>query len=83
MQTQAIKKSKDPVCGRRVDPAAHNLSTVFEQQAYYFCSRGCLDRFNQDRERFVRGSRRGLKGIWSRYLDRVQKATDGKPPCCH
>jgi YHS domain-containing protein len=80
---QAINKSKDPVCGRPLDPKAKNLSTVFDRQAYYFCSRDCLERFNRDRERFVRGPRRGLKGVWSRYLDRVQKATEGKPPCCH
>jgi len=23
------------------------------------------------------------KGVWGRYLDRLNKATGGKPPCCH
>jgi uncharacterized membrane protein len=23
------------------------------------------------------------KGLWGRYLDRLNKATGGKPPCCH
>jgi hypothetical protein len=23
------------------------------------------------------------KGLWRRYLDRLNKATGGRPPCCH
>lgn len=83
MELRSRKNKTDPVCGRKVDPAANNLSAVYDTHIFYFCSQGCLDRFNQDGEGFVRGTPKGLKGIWSRYLDRVQKATDGKPPCCH
>ena len=77
------KKKLDPVCGRRVDPDHSGFSTVCNQHSYHFCSRGCFDRFMQDGDRFEKHARQGIQGIWTRYLDRVQKATDGKPPCCH
>ena len=82
---QTIKKTKqtDPVCGLKINPQRSGYSTEYEQRLYFFCSRNCLDRFHQDSERFAKSGRRGLKGIWSRYIDRVSKATDGKPPCCH
>jgi YHS domain-containing protein len=77
------KNRTDPVCGLKVDPDRSGFSTVYKKHSYYFCSQGCFDRFMQDRGRFGQTAPRGLKGIWSRYIDRVQKATDGKPPCCH
>ena len=77
------KNRIDPVCGQKVDPDHSGFSTVHNKHFFYFCSQGCFDRFMQDRGRFEKQGRQGIRGIWSRYLDRVQKATDGKPPCCH
>ncbi len=73
----------DPVCGRELQTGGQYPSAVYDNNTYYFCSRSCLDRFRQDSERFVRPARKGLRGVWTRYLSRVRKATDGKPPCCH
>ncbi len=83
MKTITTTNQKDPVCGLKINPQRGGYSTEYEQRLYFFCSRDCLDRFHQDSERFAKAGRWGLKGIWSRYIDRVQKATDGKPPCCH
>ncbi len=80
MERQIHKMKTDPVCGRKVDPHASGFAAFYDQRDFYFCSQGCLDHFHQDGKRYAR---KGLRGLWSRYLDRVQKATDGKPPCCH
>jgi Cu+-exporting ATPase len=39
------KVAKDPVCGMRVDPAKAASSTTHEGKTYYFCSRGCAEKF--------------------------------------
>ena len=43
----------DPVCGMMVDVADARYRTVFEDRTYYFCSAGCLERFQRDPARFV------------------------------
>ncbi|MBL0712350.1 MAG: YHS domain-containing protein [Desulfosarcina sp.] len=83
MELHFKKKQTDPVCGQKVDPDRSDYTTVYNKHSYYFCSQVCLDRFAQDSGRYEQTTRSGVKGIWSRYLHRVQKATDGKPPCCH
>ena len=77
------KNRRDPVCGRKVEPEHSIFSTVYNAHPFYFCSQKCFDRFMQESGHFARKARKAKPGIWSRYLVRVQKATDGKPPCCH
>ena len=36
---------KDVVCGMLVDPATAAASTVYNGKTYYFCCKGCLERF--------------------------------------
>ena len=73
----------DPVCGIKVHPEQSAFSTIYAKSSYYFCSQACLDAFKRESERYHAGSKKASKGLWAKYLDRVQKATDGKPPCCH
>jgi xanthine dehydrogenase accessory factor len=50
----------DPVCGMTVDVASALYRSTFEDATYYFCSAGCLARFEEDPARFVasvRGTR--------------------------
>ena len=44
----------DPVCGMTVDPATAKLSAEHAGTRYYFCSGGCLAKFQADPEKFVR-----------------------------
>ena len=44
---------KDPVCGMSVDPAKAAGSHGHGGVTYYFCSRGCLDKFRQDPHRYL------------------------------
>ena len=49
----------DPVCGMTVDVADARYRTAHEGRTYYFCSAGCMERFEEDPARFaaaVRGT---------------------------
>ena len=45
--------AKDPVCRMSVDPATAAGSHSHGGVTYYFCSRGCLDKFRQDPHRYL------------------------------
>jgi P-type Cu+ transporter len=44
---------KDPVCNMDVDPATAAGSAEYEGQTYYFCSLGCVKRFNADPGKYL------------------------------
>jgi Cu+-exporting ATPase len=44
---------KDPVCNMNVDPATARGSSEYKGQTYYFCSPGCVTRFNADPEKYL------------------------------
>jgi YHS domain-containing protein len=78
--THRSKEMIDPVCGMRADSSSAPLAFDPQGRVYYFCSSTCRDEFQKDPERYA--AKR--KSRWSRYIDRVKKATDGKPmSCCH
>ena len=78
--THRSKEAVDPVCGMRADSSRAPLAFDARGRVYYFCSNTCRDEFQKNPERYAIKR----KGWWSRYLDRVRKATDGKPmSCCH
>ena len=43
----------DPVCGMTVQPSTAAGSHTFEGKTYYFCSKGCLDKFRADPARYL------------------------------
>jgi len=71
----------DPVCGMSVDPATAAARTCHEGVEVYFCAQGCKQAFDAHPGKYT-GPRK-KKGLWKRYLDRLNKATGGKPPACH
>jgi Cu+-exporting ATPase len=46
-------KQKDPVCGMQVDPQRAAGKAEHEGTTYYFCSKGCLERFVREPQRFL------------------------------
>src|SRR6266853_916299 len=44
---------KDPVCNMDVDPANARGPAEYKGQTYYFCSPGCLTRFNADPDKYL------------------------------
>jgi YHS domain-containing protein len=56
----------------------------FGSKIYYFCAEECRRAFMTDPKKYLKHSATNKKGVWKRYLDRLNKATGGKPPsCCH
>jgi Cu+-exporting ATPase len=44
---------RDPVCGMTVDPQQAPGSAVYQGQTYYFCSKGCVAKFQADAEKYL------------------------------
>jgi Cu+-exporting ATPase len=53
---------KDPVCGMEVEAASAAGSSVYHDQTYYFCSRGCKAAFDADPARYVGQAAHGGHG---------------------
>jgi Cu+-exporting ATPase len=43
----------DPVCGMQVDPARAAGTSQYQGQTYYFCSKGCVDKFRAAPEAYL------------------------------
>ena len=52
-QPVASTKSSIPYCGMTVDPARAAGHVDYQGQTYYFCGRGCTEKFRADPGRFV------------------------------
>jgi len=44
---------RDPVCGMQVDTRTARFRHQIAEATYYFCSRGCLDKFRADPDRYL------------------------------
>ncbi len=53
MPSEVTNPVHDPVCGMRVDPDNAEHYFEFEGQSYWFCCRGCLDRFRANPEAYL------------------------------
>ena len=76
----ATNKMIDPVCGMEVDPATAAAETCHDGIKVFFCAEGCREAFLADPERYAKPK---PKGVWQRFLARMEKATGGKPMSCH
>src|SRR5262249_42653125 len=47
------KIAKDPICGMNVDPTKAAAIIEFNGQPYYFCSKGCAAKFQQNPTKFL------------------------------
>jgi Cu+-exporting ATPase len=53
-RTNATAKiAKDPVCGMTVDPSKAAATVEFDRRPYYFCSKGCAAKFQQNPAKFL------------------------------
>jgi len=73
-------KMIDPVCGMEVDPSNAAVEACHEGTKVFFCAEECRDAFVANPERYTQPKR---KGVWQRFLARMEKATGGKPMKCH
>lgn len=72
----------DPVCGMKVDPQNSDIVSNYNKDIYYFCADACRIAFDHNPEKYLSDISAKPKGFWKRYLDRLNKATGGKPPKC-
>ncbi len=82
-QKDTTRKTIDPVCGMAVIAGTTDIVTTIKGQTYYFCAEGCRKAFEENRKKFLDPKPLKRKGIWGRYMDRLQKATGGKAQKCH
>ena len=54
MMAAPLGKEIDPVCGMSVNPESAAGKYDFDGKAYYFCSTGCLGKFKNDPESFLK-----------------------------
>ena len=71
----------DPVCGMLVKKDNAQAQTTLDGQVYYFCAAQCKRSFDANPEKYLAKIGK-KKGVWGRYLDRLNKTTGGKPPAC-
>lgn len=73
----------DPVCGMTVIPGAKDIFSCVDGDTYYFCADGCRQTFEKNPQKFINSKIQKKKGLWSRYLDRLEKASGGRAMKCH
>ena len=69
----------DPVCGIKVTPDKGTEKTIYKKTQIFFCAKSCKEIFDADPKKFMPNQ---PKSFWKRYLERLNKATDGRPPSC-
>ena len=74
-------RATDPVCGMPVESNHPALQASFKDRTYFFCAPACKRSFEADPLKYLTVKPK-KKGIWGRYVDRLTKATGGKPPSC-
>jgi len=89
MNMKTFNKNKlatiDPVCGMEIArDAKSKLYLSVQGHSYYFCTEKCRNEFERDPAKYtdVLNITKSRKNWWGRYLDRVQKATNGATPKC-
>ena len=73
----------DPVCAMEVRTGSTDITSIYKSHTYYFCAEGCKKAFESNPTKFLSQKSGKKKGMWGRYLDRLQKSTGGKSMKCH
>ena len=73
------KTALDPVCKMSVSTDKTDLVLEWNGINYYFCADACRKTFQTDPNKYAGKT---TKGLWGRYMDRLNKATGGSPPKC-
>jgi YHS domain-containing protein len=84
--TLSVKNKKsavDPVCGMTVEPGVKSIIAYLNGETYYFCAEGCRQSFEENPKKFLNPGPKKKKGLWGRYLERLEKTSGGKAMKCH
>jgi YHS domain-containing protein len=77
------KTVTDPVCGMDVVPSTTDVTAEIDGDTYYFCAEGCRNSFVKNPQKYLCPEPAKKKGIWGRYLARLEKASRGNAMKCH
>ena len=72
----------DPVCGMTVNKDTDTFKSISDGKTFYFCADSCRRSFEADPAKYMGQDLKKRKGFWGRYLEKLNKATGGKPPSC-
>jgi len=76
-------KAKDLVCGMKVKKSQAAAVSEYNGKKYYFCAEACRRAFEKSPKKYLESGSGKRKGIWGRYLDRLNKTTNGQSIKCH
>ena len=83
---------RDPVCGMNVEPEKAASTVEFEGKTYFFCAKGCAEKFRKEPQRYLsvkapvemhgmgHGHGRGLVAIGGARYARLGRAAEEKRP---
>lgn len=83
MSNKNILQTRDPVCGRKIDPDNTPRLALYQGRKVYFCSPDCMTSFHKDPNGYMQP-----KGLIGRFLAKLAKTNDkefgdkGGPQCC-
>ncbi|MGB5746261.1 MAG: YHS domain-containing protein [Desulfobacterales bacterium] len=83
LSTKTKNTVVDPVCGMAVVSGIKDIITTIDGDTYYFCAEGCRQSFEKNPKKFLNPKSAKKKGIWGRYLERLNKANGGRAMKCH
>ena len=72
----------DPVCLVQLNPDVQHPTFTYQMRTFHFCDDACRQSFEQNPESYLGEENPRKKTWWQRYVDRINKATGGKPPSC-
>ena len=67
--------AKDPVCKMDVSEEKASEKTEYKGKTYYFCAKGCKERFEKDPEKYIGKDEdwvKGEEGYHLRFLGEVR-----------
>jgi P-type Cu+ transporter len=80
MQTlSAAKLERDPVCGMNVDAAKAAATVTHGDATYYFCCRGCAEKFKSEPDKYLSPRGHPLAG---RAIPHPEKSSEGADYIC-
>jgi YHS domain-containing protein len=73
----------DPVCNMTIKPGGTEIKAIINGETYYFCAESCRKSFEENPQKFLDLKPAKKKGLWCRYLERLDKTSGGKSIKCH
>ena len=74
---------RDPVCGMTVTPESAKDTVQLNGETFYFCSRGCAEKFRRDPELYLHSKDHAAAAAHTAHADHVHSAPSTQIPPAH